>query len=42
MLSVAGTGDIVASGLEMNRLEGNIAGLGNSGSGGGARSGPWS
>ena len=29
VLSVAGTGDIVASGLEMNRLEGNIAGLGN-------------
>ena len=29
VLSVAGTGDIVASGLELNRLEGNIAGLGN-------------
>ncbi|MBV7471847.1 GIN domain-containing protein [Aeromonas sp. sif0611] len=29
VLSVAGTGDIVASGLVLNRLEGNIAGLGN-------------
>ncbi|MFM5839253.1 GIN domain-containing protein [Aeromonas rivipollensis] len=29
VLSVAGTGDIVASGLELNRLEGNIAGLGS-------------
>ena len=29
MLSLAGTGDIVASGLTLDRLEGNIAGLGN-------------
>ena len=29
VLSLAGTGDIVASGLTLDRLEGNIAGLGN-------------
>ncbi len=29
VLSLAGTGDIVASGLMLDRLEGNIAGLGN-------------
>ena len=29
MLSLAGHGDIVASGLTLDRLEGNIAGLGN-------------